>query len=86
MAKNMPKIKVMKADSSFLAWLDVSDFFNDEADMTAFFKQARLTTVPGSYFVQNGEGFVRLNLAITQKMLQEVLNRMKEVYDQLEKL
>ena len=38
MAKNMPKIKVMKADSSFLAWLDVSDFFNDEADMTAFFQ------------------------------------------------
>ncbi|MGX6991667.1 MalY/PatB family protein [Pseudolactococcus reticulitermitis] len=83
--KNMPKIKVMEADSSFLAWLDISELFSDEVDMTAFFTQARLTTVPGSYFVQDGEGFVRLNLAITKNMLQEVLNRMRESYEQWER-
>lgn len=79
--KYLPKIKVMKADSSFLAWLDVSELFKDEVEMTDFFTQARLTTVPGSYFVQNGNGFVRLNIAIPKNLLQEVLNRMKGVYE-----
>jgi cystathionine beta-lyase len=84
-AEKMPKIKVMTADSSFLAWLDVSQLFENEEEMTAFFTQARLTTVPGSYFVQDGEGFVRLNIALPKSLLEEVLHRMRAVYDEWEK-
>ena len=76
--KHMPKAKVMKADSSFLAWIDVRDIFVDEDEMKQFFIQANLTMVVGSYFVQDGYGWVRLNVGCPRSILKEALRRMEE--------
>lgn len=75
--QHMPKAKVMKADSSFLAWIDMRDVFQDEAQMKDFFVQANLTMVVGSYFVADGEGWVRLNVGCQKSILTTALQRME---------
>ena len=78
--KYMPKAKVMKSDSSFLAWIDVREVFNDEEESKEFFRNANLTMVIGSYFVKDGEGFIRLNIGCPKETLNEALSRIKETY------
>lgn len=73
--KNFSKAKVMKADSSFLVWIDMRDVFVDENEMKDFFKKAEISTVVGSYFVKDGTGWVRLNLGCPKKILNEALRR-----------
>lgn len=77
--KHMPKAKVMKADSSFLAWIDMREVFKNEAKMKDFFVKANLTMVVGSYFVADGEGWVRLNVGTQRSILNEALRRMEEI-------
>lgn len=79
--KNIPEAKVMKSDSSFLAWIDVRNLFKNEEEMKDFFIKANLTMVVGSYFVQDGEGFVRINIGCSKTTLNEALNRIKRTYD-----
>ncbi|MHC5372798.1 MalY/PatB family protein [Enterococcus sp. LJL120] len=78
--EKIPEATVMPADSSFLAWIDVHNWFDNEAEMTAFFTEANLTMVVGSYFVQDGEGFVRLSIGMPRKLLLEALERIEIVY------
>ena len=76
----IPEAKVMPAESSFLAWIDVRDWFKNETDMQEFFRRANLTMVVGSYFVQDGEGFVRLSIGMPRELLLEALGRIKKEY------
>lgn len=76
--KHMPKAKVMKADSSFLAWINMREVFKDEKEMKEFFVASNLTMVVGSYFVADGEGWVRLNVGTQRAILTEALHRMEE--------
>ena len=81
--KYMPKAKVMKSDSSFLAWIDVREVFKDEEESKEFFKNANLTMVVGSYFVKDGEGFIRLNIGCPKETLNEALSRIKKTYESM---
>ncbi|MEG0469623.1 MAG: aminotransferase class I/II-fold pyridoxal phosphate-dependent enzyme, partial [Longicatena sp.] len=79
-AQHMPNAKVMKADSSFLAWIDMREVFKDEDEMRNFFIKANVSMVVGSYFVKDGYGWVRLNVGTQKAILQEALRRMEETY------
>lgn len=79
-AQHMPKAKVMKAESSFLAWIDMREVFQNEDEMKAFFIKANLSMVVGSYFVKDGEGWVRLNVGTQKAILKEAFTRMEEAY------
>jgi len=78
---DIPEAKVMPAESSFLAWIDVHNWFKDESEMQGFFQRAKLTMVVGSYFVQDGEGFVRLSIGMPRNLLMEALSRIKKEYN-----
>lgn len=78
--EKIPEAKVMPSESSFLAWIDVRDWFKDETEMVAFFTKANLTMVVGSYFVQDGEGFVRLSIGMPRELLLEALGRIEKTY------
>ena len=77
----MPKAKVMKADSSFLAWINIEGVFKNEEELKLFFKKANISMVVGSYFVKDGNGFVRLNIGTQRDVLLEALDRMKRVIE-----
>ncbi|MFR6361853.1 MalY/PatB family protein [Amedibacterium intestinale] len=82
---HMPKAKVMKSDSSFLAWIDMRDVFENEEEITRFFTEANISMVIGSYFVADGENWVRLNIGTQKSILKEALSRIGEVYARWEK-
>ena len=48
--------------------------------MQEFLRRANLTMVVGSYFVQDGEGFVRLSIGMPRELLLEALGRIKKEY------
>lgn len=77
--KNLPSAKVMKADSSFLAWINIENVFKNEEELKEFFKKANISMVVGSYFVKDGEGWVRLNIGTQKEILLKALNRMENV-------
>ncbi|MFR6488194.1 MAG: aminotransferase class I/II-fold pyridoxal phosphate-dependent enzyme [Clostridium sp.] len=79
---HMPKAKVMKSDSSFLAWIDMRDIFKNEEEMQSFFIKANVSMVVGSYFVKDGYGWVRLNIGTQKSILQEALRRIGDTWTQ----
>lgn len=76
MTKNWPNIKVMKAESSFLAWINMKKIFKNEDSMMNFFKKIKIIPVYGSYFqMKKDDCWVRFNLGCTKKTLYEFLLR-----------
>lgn len=76
----LPGAKVMENDSSFLAWIDVKDVFDNEKEMNEFFIKADVSMVVGSYFVQDGIGWVRLNFGTSRAILEEACLRIEQTY------
>ncbi|MCU7660951.1 aminotransferase, partial [Lacticaseibacillus paracasei] len=76
----IPEMQVMPAESGFLAWIDVRRLFADEAELKRFFTACDLSCVVGSYFVADGEGFVRLNIGMPRPLLKEALDRILAIY------
>jgi len=76
--KNLPDIRMMKMEATYLAWLDCRDagILGNPSDF--FLRKAKVALNDGSEFGRGGEGFVRLNFACPRKTLIEGLDRMVE--------
>lgn len=75
--KNMPEIRMVKPEGTYLAWLDCREAVSGNA-AEFFLKQARVGMNDGAAFGAEGEGFVRLNFGCPRSMLSEALERMKD--------
>lgn len=70
------KIKAMRPDASFLVWLDCRELGLSQEDLVDLFvNKARVALNDGAMFGKEGEGFMRLNVAMPRKKLEEVLER-----------
>ena len=67
-AKEIPEIKVVEKEATYLFWLDVRGLKNEGK---GFAKELRLTTglylTDGREYGKSGQGFVRMNIACTKK-------------------
>ncbi len=68
----VPGIKVLAPEATYLAWIDISALALDDA--IGFFEQAGVGLSPGGQF--GGSDFVRLNFGCSRAMLDEALHRM----------
>jgi len=77
-AGEIPEIKVIEKEATYLFWLDVRGLKNAGK---GFAKELRLTTglylTDGKAYGKAGEGFVRMNIACTKKNLKDGLERLK---------
>ena len=77
-ATEMPKLKVVRMEGTYLIWLDVLglEFTSDE--LTAkLLKEAKVMVNSGTMYGQRaGQGFIRLNIACPRARLLEALKRM----------
>ncbi len=75
----LPSIRYVMPEASYLAWLDCSALSPglgaDPAE--AFLARGRVALSSGPTFGAQGQGFARLNLATTGRLLEEALFRMK---------
>jgi len=83
-AEKLPKLHAVKADASYLLWLDISAYSNDSE---AFAKDMRekcgLWVNDGAEYGKGGEGFLRINLASCRANVREGLKRLKMYIDSL---
>ncbi len=80
--KNLPQIKVIRPEGSFLVWLDCKALGLKDEELDDFFlKQAKVGLSSGIAYGDYGRGFERINLGCTRAVLTEGLNRMKAAID-----
>ncbi|GHV68015.1 aminotransferase [Bacteroidia bacterium] len=73
--QNLPKIKVVKPQASFLVWLDCRELdlsHNELVDL--FVKKAGLALNDGEMFGPGGEGFMRMNIGTPRNVLERACN------------
>ena len=81
---NIPRLKVVKAQATYLAWIDCRELGMDAVTLQAFTeKEAKLALTQGYVFGEGGEGFVRINLGCPRSLVQEALQRLKRAVDTL---
>ena len=74
--ENLPKAVFNISEATYLAWVDVSEYFSKDDNLPLFFAyEAGVLLEGGGMFVQNSDGFIRLNLACPRSILSEGLER-----------
>ncbi len=82
LADNLPQIKVMELEGTYLAWLDRRDLgiSSAEAEELLLEKKANSCFRGTDYGQKAGEGYLRMNLACPPQLLEEGLKRMKATF------
>lgn len=76
--ENIPQIKAMLPEASFLVWLDCRELSLTQVELVELFvKKAHLALNDGSIFGQGGDGFMRLNVGTQRRVLEQALNNLK---------
>ncbi len=76
LAEHLPKAKFRISEATYLAWVDLSEYFTKEENLPMFFAyKAGVLLEGGNMFVKNSDGFIRLNLACPKSILEEGLKR-----------
>ncbi len=74
--QNLSEVKFSISEATYLAWVDVSHYFEPDESLTEFFAyEAGVLLEGGNMFVQNSDSFIRLNLACPKNTLEEGLRR-----------
>lgn len=78
--ENLPEAVFKLPEATYLAWVDLSRVLPDEPDLPGFFANKAGVLLEGgnSLFVDNAEGFIRLNLAMPRSIIEKGLKRMVE--------
>ena len=77
-AEEMPKLKVVRMEGTYLVWLDVMGLESTSDELTdKLLKEAKVMVNSGTMYGRRaGEGFIRLNIACPRARLLEGLKRM----------
>ncbi|SDF69929.1 MalY/PatB family protein [Sporomusa acidovorans] len=79
LAEHLPKAKFRLPEATYLGWVDVGAYLPAEDNLPKFFAdKAGVLLEGGNMFVQNSDGYIRLNVACPRSILKNGLNRIKE--------
>ena len=83
-AEHLPKIKVIRPESTFLVWLDCSEMGMNDKDLNEFFlHKAKVGMNPGVMFGPGGEGYMRMNIGCPAATLNQGLDQIKNAFTEL---
>lgn len=79
--KNMPKIKAMRPQASYLVWLDCRGLNLEHDALNDFFVSgAHLALNDGEMFGKEGAGFMRLNVGCPRSVLERAMKQLEAAY------
>lgn len=82
--ENVPKIKVIKQEGTFLTWLDCRELGLSDEELERFFlEKAKLALSTGTAFGKGGSGFMRMNIGCPISTVKEALERLKKAVDNM---
>ena len=85
-SKNIPELKVIKGDATYLVWIDTSSFCLDSTEFVKFLREKTgLFVSDGDVYGMGGEHYFRLNVACPKTTLNDGLNRLKTGVELLKK-
>jgi cystathionine beta-lyase len=78
---HIPKIKLVKPEGTYLAWLDCSELGLSASELdNAMTNKAKLWLNSGPSFGKGGKGFQRMNVACPRSILNNALDRLKNEF------
>jgi cystathionine beta-lyase len=76
--QNLPQMKVIHPEGTYMAWLDFSALKMSDADLRKFMiEEVKVGFNHGPVFGSGGEGFQRINLGCPRDIVKEAMNRLK---------
>ena len=76
-AENLPYIKIMEPDATYLIWMDFSALGMDPEELhNLILEKGKLWLDQGYMFGKSGEGFERINIACPRSVLEDGLKRL----------
>lgn len=82
--KEIPKIKLVPSEATYLLWLDCTQLSIKSEEFNKYLNDNfGLYVSPGKQFGENGDEFLRLNVACPKSMLLDGLNRLKQAVEKL---
>lgn len=83
LSEEIPQIKVVMPEASFLVWLDCRALgLSQEALVDLFVKDAQLALNNGITFGEEGRGFMRLNVGTSRSILEKSLVALKKAINE----
>ncbi len=77
--QNIPQIKAIIPEASFLIWLDCRDLNLAQPELESLFvEKAGLALNSGTFFGKEGKGFMRLNVGCPQSTLKKAMDNLKK--------
>lgn len=77
--ENIKDLKVIKADATYLIWIDCNSITKDDRALCNFIREKTgLYLSCGSAYGKTGAGFIRMNVATTKKIVLEGLEKFKK--------
>jgi cystathionine beta-lyase len=77
--ENIPQIKAVIPEASFLIWLDCRDLGLQQSELVSLFvNKAHLALNDGVMFGPGGNGFMRLNAGCARSVLKQALEQLKK--------
>lgn len=73
--EHLPLAKMRISEATYLAWVDLNAYFTPDEHLPMFFANNGVLLEGGNMFVDNSDGFIRLNLACPKATLLEGLKR-----------
>lgn len=81
-ARNIPGLRVVQPEASFLLWLDFSDMHLPQSEiMSLLLDKAHLALNDGTMFGSQGEGFARLNAGTPRCVLASALEQLRRAVE-----
>lgn len=79
LAQHLPEIRVIKAEGTYLLWLDCRAWNMSDAQLKHFFiHEAGIGMSPGTLFGEEGSGFMRLNIGAPRQTVLSVMQNIKQ--------
>lgn len=76
--KEFENLKIMHLEGSYLAWIDISRLGMKSEEVTdKLHLDCKILFHPGTAYGQDGEGFIRINMATSRIILAEAIGRFK---------
>lgn len=76
---NIPQIKVIRMEGTYLLWLDCRELDLSQKELVSFFiNKAGLALNDGTKFGKGGDGFMRMNIGCSRKLIEQALKQLQK--------
>jgi cystathionine beta-lyase len=80
---NMPEVKVMKPEATYLIWVDFSAYGLSDEELNQKLINSGVGLNRGVQFGKQGSGYMRINMGCPRSILEEALIRIKTVFSEI---